>query len=109
MCGLKKYIFPAGSEDVTEIVPAWGTAWAAAEMIRAGITTICRHVLFEDAIADEENKAPECGAILGESGSTSRFPEKKNASRKKPLTREKIPQAMARDSLIHAAVRASLN
>jgi len=36
---LRKYIFPAESKNVTEEFVRWGTRLAAAEQIRAGVTT----------------------------------------------------------------------
>src|SRR5262252_7011166 len=53
---LYKYIFPAEKKNVNEEFVRWGTRLAAAEQIRAGVTTFADMYYFEDAIA-EENKA----------------------------------------------------
>ena len=62
---LTKYIFPAEAKNVTEDFVRVGTRLGLAEMIRGGTTTYCDMYYFEDAIADETNKAGVRG-VLGE-------------------------------------------
>jgi 5-methylthioadenosine/S-adenosylhomocysteine deaminase len=62
---LTKYIFPAEAKNVTEEFVRVGTRLGLAEMIRGGTTTYCDMYYFEDAIADETNKAGVRG-VLGE-------------------------------------------
>jgi 5-methylthioadenosine/S-adenosylhomocysteine deaminase len=62
---LTKYIFPAEAKNVTEDFVRAGTQLALAEMIRGGTTTYCDMYYFEDAIADETQKAGVRG-VLGE-------------------------------------------
>ena len=62
---LTKYIFPAEAKNVTEDFVRAGTRLGLAEMIRGGTTTYCDMYYFEDAIADETNKAG-VRAVLGE-------------------------------------------
>jgi len=54
---LTKYIFPAEAKNVTEEFVRVGTRLGLAEMIRGGTTTFCDMYYFEDAIADETEKA----------------------------------------------------
>jgi len=49
---LRKYIFPAEAKNVTEEFVRWGTRLAAAEQIRAGVTTFADMYYFEDAVAE---------------------------------------------------------
>jgi 5-methylthioadenosine/S-adenosylhomocysteine deaminase len=62
---LTKYIFPAEAKNVSEEFVRAGTRLGLAEMIRGGTTTYCDMYYFEDAIADETNKAGVRG-VLGE-------------------------------------------
>ena len=62
---LTKYIFPAEAKNVTEQFVRAGTRLGLAEMIRGGTTTYCDMYYFEDAIADETQKAGGRG-VLGE-------------------------------------------
>jgi 5-methylthioadenosine/S-adenosylhomocysteine deaminase len=48
---LYKYIFPAEAKNVNEEFVRWGTRLAAAEQIRAGVTTFADMYYFEDAVA----------------------------------------------------------
>ena len=67
---LYKYIFPAEARNVNEEFVRWGTRLAAAEQIRAGVTTFADMYYFEDAIA-EETKAAGMRGVLGDA---HRFP-----------------------------------
>jgi 5-methylthioadenosine/S-adenosylhomocysteine deaminase len=62
---LHKYIFPAEAKNVNQEFVRWGTRLAAAEQIRAGVTTFADMYYFEDAIA-EETKAAGMRGVLGE-------------------------------------------
>ena len=62
---LYKYIFPAEAKNVNEEFVRWGTRLAAAEQIRAGVTTFADMYYFEDAVA-EETKAAGMRGVLGE-------------------------------------------
>jgi 5-methylthioadenosine/S-adenosylhomocysteine deaminase len=62
---LTKYIFPAEAKNVTEEFVRAGTRLGLAEMIRGGTTTYCDMYYFEDAVADETQKAGVRG-VLGE-------------------------------------------
>src|SRR5215813_4153630 len=62
---LTKYIFPAEAKNVTEDFVRAGTRLGLAEMIRGGTTTYCDMYYFEDAIAEETQKAGVRG-VLGE-------------------------------------------
>jgi 5-methylthioadenosine/S-adenosylhomocysteine deaminase len=62
---LTKYIFPAEAKNVSEEFVRAGTRLGLAEMIRGGTTTYCDMYYFEDAIADETQKAGVRG-VLGE-------------------------------------------
>jgi len=62
---LTKYIFPAEAKNVSEEFVRAGTRLGLAEMIRGGTTTYCDMYYFEDAIADETEKAGVRG-VLGE-------------------------------------------
>jgi 5-methylthioadenosine/S-adenosylhomocysteine deaminase len=62
---LTKYIFPAEAKNVTEEFVRVGTQLGLAEMIRGGTTTYCDMYYFEDAIAEETEKAGVRG-VLGE-------------------------------------------
>lgn len=99
---LKSYIFPAEAKNVTEEFVRWGTRLAAAEMIRAGITTFADMYYFEDAIA-EETKAAGMRGILGETWLDFPVPDNKNIAQAAAYT-EKFLQRWQGDPLIHAAV-----
>ena len=62
---LTKYIFPAEAKNVTEEFVRVGTQLGLAEMIRGGTTTYCDMYYFEDAIAEETERAG-VRAVLGE-------------------------------------------
>ena len=62
---LTKYIFPAEAKNVTEEFVRTGTQLGLAEMIRGGTTTYCDMYYFEDAIAEETERAG-VRALLGE-------------------------------------------
>ncbi|HEY0172325.1 MAG TPA: amidohydrolase [Pyrinomonadaceae bacterium] len=62
---LTKYIFPAEARNVTEEFVRTGTQLGLAEMIRGGTTTYCDMYYFEDAIAEETERAGVRG-VLGE-------------------------------------------
>jgi 5-methylthioadenosine/S-adenosylhomocysteine deaminase len=62
---LTKYIFPAEAKNVTEDFVRVGTQLGLAEMIRGGTTTYCDMYYFEDAVADETERAGVRG-LLGE-------------------------------------------
>ncbi|HEX8723341.1 MAG TPA: amidohydrolase [Pyrinomonadaceae bacterium] len=62
---LTKYIFPAEAKNVTEEFVRAGTQLGLAEMIRSGTTTYCDMYYFEDAIAEETERAGVRG-LLGE-------------------------------------------
>ena len=62
---LYKYIFPAEAKNVNEEFVRWGTRLAAAEQIRAGVTTYADMYYFEDVVA-EETKAAGMRGVLGE-------------------------------------------
>lgn len=62
---LTKYIFPAEAKNVTEEFVRTGTQLGLAEMIRGGTTTYCDMYYFEDAIAEETERAG-VRAVLGE-------------------------------------------
>src|SRR5579859_5828364 len=99
---LKSYIFPAEAKNVTEEFVRWGTRLAAAEMIRAGITTFADMYYFEDAIA-QETKAAGMRGILGETWLDFPVPDNKNIAQAAAYT-EKFLQRWQGDPLIHAAV-----
>src|SRR5258708_35390455 len=62
---LKNYIFPAEAKNVTEDFVRWGTRLAAAEILRAGSSTVAGMYYFEDPIP-EETKAAAMRGTLGE-------------------------------------------
>ena len=62
---LTKYIFPAEAKNVTEEFVRAGAQLGLAEMIRGGTTTYCDMYYFEDAIAEETERAGVRG-LLGE-------------------------------------------
>ncbi len=62
---LTRYIFPAEARNVTEEFVRAGTRLGLAEMIRGGTTTFCDMYYFENAIAEEAERAGVRG-VLGE-------------------------------------------
>jgi 5-methylthioadenosine/S-adenosylhomocysteine deaminase len=62
---LTKFIFPAEAKNVNEEFVRAGTQLGLAEMIRGGTTTYCDMYYFEDAIAEETERAGVRG-LLGE-------------------------------------------
>jgi 5-methylthioadenosine/S-adenosylhomocysteine deaminase len=99
---LYKYIFPAEKKNVTEEFVRWGTRLAAAEQIRAGVTTFADMYYFEDAVA-EETKAAGMRGVLGETFID--FPAPDNKSEAEMLAySEKFLKKWQGDALIHAAV-----
>src|SRR5437763_304657 len=98
---LYKYIFPAEAKNVNEDFVRWGTRLAAAEQIRAGVTTFADMYYFEDAIA-EATKAAGMRGVLGETFID--FPAPDNNSEAEMLAyTEKFLKRWQGDPLIHAA------
>jgi 5-methylthioadenosine/S-adenosylhomocysteine deaminase len=95
---LRKYIFPAEAKNVNEDFVRWGTRLAAAEQIRAGVTTFADMYYFENAVA-EETKAAGMRGVLGDFPA----PDNKNEAAMIAYT-EKFLQKWQGDPLIHAAV-----
>lgn len=62
---LTKFIFPAEAKNVNEEFVRAGAQLGLAEMIRGGTTTYCDMYYFEDAIAEETERAGVRG-VLGE-------------------------------------------
>jgi 5-methylthioadenosine/S-adenosylhomocysteine deaminase len=98
---LYKYIFPAEAKNVNEQFVRWGTRLAAAEQIRAGVTTFADMYYFEDAIA-EETKAAGMRGVLGETFIDFPAPDNKSEPEMLAYT-EKFLKRWQRDPLIHAA------
>jgi 5-methylthioadenosine/S-adenosylhomocysteine deaminase len=99
---LYKYIFPAEKKNVTEPFVRWGTRLAAAEQIRAGITTFADMYYFEDAVA-EETKAAGMRGVLGETFIDFPAPDNKTEAAMLEYT-ETFLRKWQDDPLIHAAV-----
>lgn len=99
---LYKYIFPAEAKNVNEEFVRWGTRLAAAEQIRAGVTTFADMYYFEDAIA-EETKAAGMRGVLGETFIDFPAPDNKSEAQMLAYT-EKFLKRWQGDPLIHAAV-----
>jgi 5-methylthioadenosine/S-adenosylhomocysteine deaminase len=98
---LYKYIFPAEAKNVNEEFVRWGTRLAAAEQIRAGVTTFADMYYFEDAIA-EETKAAGMRGVLGET--LIDFPAPDNRSEAEMLAyTERFLRRWQGDPLIQAA------
>jgi 5-methylthioadenosine/S-adenosylhomocysteine deaminase len=98
---LYKYIFPAEAKNVNEEFVRWGTRLAAAEQIRAGVTTFADMYYFEDAIA-EETKAAGMRGVLGETFID--FPAPDNHSEAEMLAyTERFLKRWQGDPLIRAA------
>jgi len=98
---LYKYIFPAEAKNVNEEFVRWGTRLAAAEQIRAGVTTFADMYYFEDAIAEETKKAGMRG-VLGETFIDFPAPDNKSEAEMLAYT-EKFLKRWQGDPLIHAA------
>ncbi|MFL6445328.1 MAG: amidohydrolase family protein [Candidatus Sulfotelmatobacter sp.] len=98
---LYKYIFPAEAKNVNEDFVRWGTRLAAAEQIRAGVTTFADMYYFEDAIA-EETKAAGMRGVLGETFIDFPAPDNKSEAEMLAYT-EKFLKRWQGDPLIHAA------
>jgi 5-methylthioadenosine/S-adenosylhomocysteine deaminase len=99
---LRKYIFPAEAKNVTEEFVRWGTRLAAAEQIRAGVTTFADMYYFEDAVA-EETKAAGMRGVVGETFIDFPAPDNKTEPEMLSYT-EKFLKKWQGDPLIHAAV-----
>ena len=98
---LYKYIFPAEAKNVNEEFVRWGARLAAAEQIRAGVTTFADMYYFEDAIA-EETKAAGMRGMLGETFIDFPAPDNKSETEMLAYT-EKFLKRWQGDPLIHAA------
>ena len=98
---LYKYIFPAEAKNVNEEFVRWGTRLAAAEQIRAGVTTFADMYYFEDAIA-EETEAAGMRGVLGETFIDFPAPGNKTEAETLAYT-EKFLKRWQGDPLIHAA------
>src|SRR5579859_249372 len=98
---LYKYIFPAEAKNVNEEFVRWGTRLAAAEQIRAGVTTFADMYYFEDAVA-EETKAAGMRGVLGETFIDFPAPDNKSEAEMLAYT-EKFLKRWQGDALIHAA------
>ena len=99
---LYKYIFPAEKKNVNEEFVRWGTRLAAAEQIRAGVTTFADMYYFEDAVA-EETKAAGMRGVVGETFIDFPAPDNKTEPEMLSYT-EKFLKKWQGDPLIHAAV-----
>ena len=98
---LRKYIFPAEAKNVNQEFVRWGTRLAAAEQIRAGVTTFADMYYFEDAVA-EETKAAGMRGVLGETFID--FPAPDNRSEADMLAyTERFLKKWQGDALIHPA------
>src|SRR5215469_6892257 len=98
---LYKYIFPAEKKNVNEEFVRWGTRLAAAEQIRAGVTTFADMYYFEDAIA-EETEAAGMRGVLGETFIDFPAPDNKSEAEMLAYT-ERFLKRWQGDPLIHAA------
>jgi 5-methylthioadenosine/S-adenosylhomocysteine deaminase len=98
---LRKYIFPAEAKNVTEEFVRWGTRLAAAEQIRAGVTTYADMYYFEDAVA-EETKAAGMRGVLGETFIDFPAPDNKTEAAMLTYT-EAFLKKWQGDPLIHAS------
>ncbi len=98
---LYKYIFPAEAKNVNEEFVRWGTRLAAAEQIRAGVTTFADMYYFEDVVA-EETKAAGMRGVLGETFIDFPAPDNKTEAQMLAYT-EKFLKRWQGDPLIHAA------
>lgn len=98
---LRKYIFPAEAKNVNEEFVRLGTRLAAAEQIRAGVTTFADMYYFEDAVA-EETKAAGIRGVLGETFIDFPAPDNKTEAAMLEYA-EKFLKKWQGDTLIHAA------
>src|SRR5689334_4767426 len=98
---LYKYICPAEAKHVNEDFVRWGTRLAAAEQIRAGVTTFADMYYFENAIA-EETKAAGMPGVLGETFIDFPAPDNKSEAEMLAYT-ERFLKRWQGDPLIHAA------
>jgi len=98
---LYKYIFPAEAKNVNQEFVRWGTRLAAAEQIRAGVTTFADMYYFEDAIA-EETEAAGMRAVLGETFIDFPAPDNKSEAEMLAYT-ERFLRRWQGNPLIHAA------
>ena len=98
---LYKYIFPAEAKNVNEEFVRWGTRLAAAEQIRAGVTTFADMYYFEDAVA-EETKAAGMRGVLGETFIDFPAPDNKTEAEMLAYT-ERFLKRWQGDPLITAA------
>jgi len=98
---LHKYIFPAEAKNVNQEFVRWGTRLAAAEQIRAGVTTFADMYYFEDAIA-EETKAAGMRGVLGETFIDFPAPDNRNQAETLAYT-ERFMKKWQGDALIQAA------
>jgi 5-methylthioadenosine/S-adenosylhomocysteine deaminase len=98
---LRKYIFPAEAKNVNEEFVRWGTRLAAAEQIRAGVTTFADMYYFEDAVA-EETKGAGMRGVLGETFLDFPAPDNKSEAAMLAYT-ERFLQRWQGDPLIQAA------
>jgi 5-methylthioadenosine/S-adenosylhomocysteine deaminase len=98
---LYKYIFPAEAKNVNEEFVRWGTRLAAAEEIRAGVTTFADMYYFEDAIA-EETEAAGMRGVLGETFIDFPAPDNKSEAEMLAYT-ERFLKRWQGNPLIHAA------
>ncbi len=99
---LYKYIFPAEAKNVNEEFVRWGTRLAAAEQIRAGVTTFADMYYFEDVVA-EETKAAGMRGVLGETFIDFPAPDNKSEAEMLAYT-EKFLRKWQGDPLIRPAV-----
>jgi 5-methylthioadenosine/S-adenosylhomocysteine deaminase len=98
---LYKYIFPAEAKNVNEEFVRWGTRLAAAEQIRAGVTTFADMYYFEDTVA-EETKAAGMRGVLGETIIDFAAPDNRNEGEMLAYTGRFLKKWQG-DPLIHAA------
>jgi len=98
---LHKYIFPAEAKNVNQEFVRWGTRLAAAEQIRAGVTTFADMYYFEDTIA-EETKAAGMRGVLGETFIDFPAPDNRTEAEMLAYT-EKFLRKWQGDPLIHPA------
>jgi 5-methylthioadenosine/S-adenosylhomocysteine deaminase len=99
---LYKYIFPAEAKNVNEDFVRWGTRLAAAEQIRAGVTTYADMYYFEDVVA-VETKAAGMRGVLGETWIDFPAPDNKSEAEMIAYT-DRFLKKWEGDPLIHAAV-----
>jgi 5-methylthioadenosine/S-adenosylhomocysteine deaminase len=98
---LRKYIFPAEAKNVNQEFVRWGTRLAAAEQIRAGVTTFADMYYFEDAVA-EETKAAGMRGVVGETFIDFPAPDNRTEADTLAYT-ERFLKKWQGDALIHPA------